>query len=258
MDNLIRKKINVDYAVTDDISMNLNTKFSLLFKNAIKNPDYILSIIIRGRKKTQSLYSQPHTCAYFEPESELEKLYQDNHPSHEHGFWLQWMTKALNLKTVVELGVGHGGTTLPFLYAVRAIGGHLHSFDIKECNEAKQKVQNHKLNDYWTFTQTDDLKAQWDSPIDHLYIDSIHSKSHVLKQLNKYEKFVKSNGIITLHDIVWAQYDNEGNNLEPSSKSNAVWLAIKEYFSDRNDVQIERAVNCRGLAIIQKLDNNHN
>ena len=33
MDNLIRKKINGDYAVTDDISMNLNTKFSLLFKN---------------------------------------------------------------------------------------------------------------------------------------------------------------------------------------------------------------------------------
>ena len=43
-----------------------------------------------------------------------------------------------------------------------------------------------------------------------------------------------------------------------NNADNYIDYLCKEYFSDRNDVQIERAVNCRGLAIIQKLDNNHN
>ena len=53
----------------------------------------------------------------------------------------------------------------------------------------------------------DELKSHlksddWDKKIDHLFIDSLHTYDHVMKQLKKYEPYVTPGGIITLHDIL--------------------------------------------------------
>ena len=112
----------------------------------------------------------PHTCSYIEPENKLEELIMKNHQSHEHGFWLYWLTKYLNLKSVVELGVLNGATTIPLLLAVKEINGTLTSFDIVDCVEARQKVDELNLSSNWKFNIQNDIDGEW------LAADCLHSQ----------------------------------------------------------------------------------
>jgi cephalosporin hydroxylase len=71
-----------------------------------------------------------------------------------------------------------------------------------------------------------------------LFIDSLHTFEHVIKQLKKYEPFVNEGGIITMHDII---HDPE------------VFEALENCFKDRTDVKIYKYFNNNGFAIIKKL-----
>lgn len=103
-------------------------------------------------------------------------------------------------KVIVELGVRYGYSTTALLAAVNDSGGHLYSVDINAC-PGVQDLYEKESN--WTFILGDDMEVVkgWSKPIDHLFIDTSHIFDHALNELREWGKWVKREGIITLHDL---------------------------------------------------------
>ena len=99
------------------------------------------------------------------------------------------------LKEILELGCGPGGSGEAFLKAIGG-GGHLWSIDIQPCLAAHKRLKEFDSN--WTFIQSDSLLVEWDKKVDLLYIDSDHSYSHVIYELDMFSPYTRY--WILLHD----------------------------------------------------------
>lgn len=111
---------------------------------------------------------------------------------------------------IVELGVDKGQSTRVFLNAINdKVNAKLISIDIKDCKEAV-KSEN------WNFIQQDSIdidsllkkKPILKDGIDILYVDSLHTQSHVLKEVYTYFEYIKPNGVIYFDDIDSGPYMN--------------------------------------------------
>ncbi len=153
---------------------------------------------------------------------------------YAHVSTLYMLTVEKDLKTVLELGTRGGASTVAFLAAAKKIGGHVYSIDIDPCNEAKARISRLGLDEYWTFTQADDLKTQWQKPIDHLFIDTLHTYEHTTAELDKYGPSVRPDGIVTLHDLRIVGVRN----------------AVEDYVAKNPGVRLYQYWNNNGLGII--------
>lgn len=106
-------------------------------------------------------------------------------------------------KTIIELGVRNGDTTLPLLTAAKINNGILYSVDLNET--AFEPDGDEKK--HWSFHQMDAIKFldTWDSnkTIDLIYIDDWHSYEHVKKELDILDRLVSPATIIILHDLMY-------------------------------------------------------
>jgi len=173
----------------------------------------------------------------FTPNNALETCMTQPSDIWEHLATLYMLTVEFDLKTVLELGTAEGESTVALLQAVHQIGGKVYSIDINPCLEAQEVIKNYGLLNRWTFIQGDDLQVKWEREIDHLFIDTSHEFQHTLKELEKYEPYVREGGVITLHDIV----------AFPS-----VMRAIDEYLKDRKYLRLYKYLHNNGLAVIFK------
>ena len=171
------------------------------------------------------------------PENPLETHMLKPTNIHEHLATLHMLTVELNLRTAVELGVARGESTIALLEAAKQIGGRVYSIDITPCLDAKARVQSYGLQEYWAFIQGDDLKVEWNKSIDHLFIDAHHTFDQTMRELQKYEPYVRNGGIVTMHDIV---------------SFPEVLQAIKSYIKGRTDLRLYKYFNNSGLAVIFK------
>ena len=113
--------------------------------------------------------------------------------------------------TIVELGVDKGQSTRIFLNAIsEKKNSSLISIDIKDCKGAIK-------SDNWEFVQQDSInidlllskKPILKKGIDILYIDSLHTESHVLKEIYGYFEYIKPNGVIYFDDVDSGPYMNK-------------------------------------------------
>lgn len=108
-------------------------------------------------------------------------------------------------KTIIELGVRNGDTTLPLLLAAKYNEGHVYSVDI---NESIHEIPE-DLKKYSSFIKKDAIEFlnSWDqnNKIDFLYIDDWHSYEHVKKELEILDKLVSPSTIILLHDLMYGE-----------------------------------------------------
>lgn len=111
---------------------------------------------------------------------------------------------------IVELGVDKGQSTKVFLNAIsEKNNSRLISIDIRDCKDAAK-------SDKWEFVQQDSVdidlllskKPILKKGIDILYIDSLHTESHVLKEIYCFFEFIKPNGVIYFDDVDSGPYMN--------------------------------------------------
>jgi len=111
---------------------------------------------------------------------------------------------------IVELGVDQGQSTRVFLNAIsEKNNSRLISIDIRDCKDAVK-------SDKWEFVQQDSIdidsllskKPILKNGIDILYIDSLHTESHVLKEVYGFFEYIKPNGIIYFDDVDSGPYMN--------------------------------------------------
>lgn len=111
----------------------------------------------------------------------------------------------IGAKTIVELGVRWGSSTVAFLVYCHCNDSRLYSVDIEDCGVAKSIMKALGLMKYWTFTQINDIEYVniWNRTnrmIDFLFIDTDHTYELTTKELDIYNGFVRKGGIIFFHD----------------------------------------------------------
>jgi len=105
--------------------------------------------------------------------------------------------------TIVELGVDQGHSTKVFLNSIDGkTDATLISVDIRDCSGAVEC-------DTWNFLQTDSADANSiinscpviKDGIDILYVDSLHTPQHVLREVYGFFAWVKKEGVIYFDDV---------------------------------------------------------
>ena len=129
-----------------------------------------------------------------------------------HKDFSQWIVKKLLPEVTVDLGVDYGYSSLCFSFPNI---GKVYGIDLFEVNEEELKMLFHDLNheksikykqtlnlNNLMFIKSDFNKIvqSWSSPIDILHIDGWHQYETVKNDFEKWNKFVKHDGVILLHD----------------------------------------------------------
>jgi predicted O-methyltransferase YrrM len=158
---------------------------------------------------------------------------------NQHLTTLYMLAVEFNAKSILELGVRGGESTVALLQAAKEIGGSVTSIDWywDGCPTAKKRVKEYGFEPYWKFILTDDRTIDWNQPINLLFIDTSHEYEHTLMELRKFEPFVVPRGIIILHDTITC--------LDCAK-------ALETYMEGRTDLKPYKYVNNNGLTVLFK------
>jgi predicted O-methyltransferase YrrM len=133
--------------------------------------------------------------------------------SDRHVMTLFTIALSSKAKSILELGVRDGTTTLPLLLAACLNNGRLISVDI---DTASFNCPG-DLTQFWKFHQTHSISFLKQMPKDEklnlVYIDDWHSFEHVKKELQYLDNHTDPSSIILLHDLMYG-------NTEPNYHSN--------------------------------------
>ena len=155
---------------------------------------------------------------------------------------------------ILELGVREGISTKMFLEVCDQNNGNLISVDILDCSN----VSN---NPRWKFIHSSDdnfelINKLLNQKIDILFIDSLHEPNHVRKVFYNYYKFVKTNGLIFIDDVVWLPYVEEArkDNEFVENINRLTFNKILEIYNANNEnMTLDINFAGSGLGIIRKI-----
>jgi predicted O-methyltransferase YrrM len=125
----------------------------------------------------------------------------------EHLVTLSLLVTEFRLRTIVELGVRTGVSTLALLEAASRIDGRVFSVDVEPCGGASAEVKAAGLDARWTFVRASDLDLDDTAipqPIDLLFIDTTHLYAHTDAEFKKYLPLLSDTAWIAVHDYVSA------------------------------------------------------
>lgn len=125
---------------------------------------------------------------------------------------------ALRAKVIVEIGVGKDGrSTEVLLNSCKDSIGHLWSIDKDAgAKNAVERIQNSKLNKYWTFMLADlfDFAKKFDKKIDLFYMDTdnpqYYEPQFQFRALKVFAPLMAEDGIMVIHNTKVFPYTKEG------------------------------------------------
>lgn len=169
---------------------------------------------------------------------------------HQHLVTLHGLVTSIAAKTVIELGVNLGESTVALLEAVHVTEGTLISVDIQLLPNVVPMLTEYGLISRWNFNLSDDLEYAKTWPAgklaDLIFIDTSHTFDHTTKEIAAYEPILRPGGIMVFHDTVsfYAGVQKPINN----------FLTAKgcRYEQKPNGWQYENKTNCNGLGILRK------
>lgn len=158
--------------------------------------------------------------------------------------------------TILELGVDFGQSTRVFLNAIDGKPGcRLISVDIRDCAKAA-------ASDQWTFVQADSGEAErivalqpvLQQGIDILYVDSLHTAEHVLKEVAGFYPYLNKGAVIFLDDIDSFPYmrGQRKDNVGKEIANRAIDRLVERIFLS-NIAELELTVH-RGSTGLARLD----
>lgn len=153
---------------------------------------------------------------------------------------------------IIETGVAHGGGLLFYASILNNIKNHFKIFgiDIKIKKSNKRKIiQKKKLikNIQLIEKSSTDLsvikllKENCKNKKTIVILDSNHSHSHVLNELNLYSNFIKKNDYIivldTITEFIDQKFINKNRNFE---KGNSPYTAVKEFLKKNKNFKVDK------------------
>lgn len=144
---------------------------------------------------------------------------------------------------IIELGVRDGESTRAFLAGVGDAGGKLYSCDL---GQIYVPAEWHQLQE-WSFIKGDDISLavllQMPQKADVIFIDTLHTYEHVMKELEHYIPRLNPGGVALLHDTAL----NEAVN--PGCRHDDVLRAMQDYCA-KHDLRWENHTANWGMGII--------
>ena len=127
---------------------------------------------------------------------------------------------------ILEVGVRSGNSTVAFLAAAQAGGGHVWSVDIEDVRERPGGIGPWRDHPAWTFTCGDSVSpsvaGKQPYAIDVLFLDGDHGKQKVLDELAAYFPRLTPGGVALLHDTrLW--WPGEPDGTWPVSRALDEW-----------------------------------
>lgn len=161
---------------------------------------------------------------------------------HQHLVALYNLVTSMKAKTVIELGVNTGESTIAFLEAVAATDGLLTSVDIQDLPQTRPMLESYGLTGRWQFHMMDDIKfglEVWPKGklADLIFVDTSHQYEQTKREIQVFEPILRPGGIMVFHDTV-TFYDG-------------VQKPINEFLK-LNKWPYENKTNCNGLGILRK------
>ena len=136
--------------------------------------------------------------------AEYHKRLGQPHDIVDHMVYLR--LEAHFAKTVIELGVRAGNSTIALLRGVTEVGGHLWSCDVNPPDVPPEWLALPQ----WTFVQGDDLDPKvighFPPVVGCVFIDTSHDYDHTLAELQAYAP--RATHSVLCHDTQWAPGDH--------------------------------------------------
>ncbi len=166
-----------------------------------------------------------------EPMNYLDYFSKDPTDIHTLLIPMYNLAKDIGAKTIVELGVRWGNSTIALLVYCHYNDAHLYSVDIEDCHVARSIINALGLTPYWAFTQMNDVdyikkwKIKEDNLIDLLFIDTDHTYDLTKKELDEYSPYVRKGGIILFHD---SYMEGVKRGFTDFLKNNTNWTSLDD------------------------------
>lgn len=161
---------------------------------------------------------------------------------HEHLPTLYALALGLKAKTVIELGVNTGESTVALLEAVHATDGILTSVDIQELPNVRPMLTSYGLISRWDFHKSDDISfgLTWpkDKKADLIFVDTSHQYAQTKREIEVYEPILRNGGLMVFHDTV--------------SYADGVLRPIQEFLTRHRGYKFDHFKNCNGLGVMKK------
>jgi predicted O-methyltransferase YrrM len=124
--------------------------------------------------------------------------------SDKHLLTLFSISLSINARSILELGVRNGTTSLPFLMAAELTDGFVESVDLNPT----AFVCPDEYSSRWKFYQANALdilkeKVETKTKYDLIYVDDWHSYEHVKSELEYIDQMVNPGSVIILHDLMY-------------------------------------------------------
>jgi predicted O-methyltransferase YrrM len=124
--------------------------------------------------------------------------------SDKHLLTLFSIALSIEAKSILELGVRSGATSLPFLMAAGLTNGYVESVDLNPTTF----ICPEEYIDNWKFYQANALsilKEKTENKIkyDLIYVDDWHSYEHVKEELEYIDQLVRPGSVVILHDLMY-------------------------------------------------------
>jgi len=133
----------------------------------------------------------------------INKTLSGTNDSDKHLMLLYSLVIGSGAKTIIELGVRGGDTTLPLVLGAKETGGIVYSVDNKKISfslpEELQEYNKFYLQDAISFLESWDINNN----IDLILIDDWHAYEHVKRELEILDTLVSPKTVILLHDLMY-------------------------------------------------------
>lgn len=147
---------------------------------------------------------------------------------------------------VTEFGVRDGSSTTALLKGCR---GQVHSYDIEKTSVV-ERLRNMLLPCEWHFHQGDTAKMEPIEKTELLFIDTLHTFEHVLRELQIHGRRAKR--FLAFHDtFTCGQYDLSGPDRNARGILPAIELFLSSYPEEYRTVY--RTDACNGLWILARV-----
>jgi cephalosporin hydroxylase len=162
---------------------------------------------------------------------------------------LQEVIVTLKPDVIVETGVKHGGSSIFFASMCRMLGkGRIISIDINIPADVRHAVEQGTFSDLITLIEGDSVSAEVVGQVKLLigkdeevfvFLDSDHSKAHVLRELHAYSDLVTPGGYIVATDGVMQSLANTPSGREDWIEDNPA-AAAREFAASSPEFEINR------------------
>jgi predicted O-methyltransferase YrrM len=163
---------------------------------------------------------------------------------------------AYNIPTIVELGTDRGLSATMFLQACEQNDGQLVSVDIRDCSHVCNDQRFHFVQS--DSTSVEDIvrrKPFLRDGIDVLYVDSLHERRHVEREVRNWWPYLKAGSTVIFDDVDPHIYRPGQRKDNAGSERNwqQIYDFVTEFFwANVDDLELTVHFGSTGLAVISK------